>query len=190
MKRLAAFALAILGTTALVPVAPAGSSCHVTYVERETPVGIESRQRTDLRAPGLAGVRLTITGRVLDERCRPLPGVLLQFWQTDAEGVYDRAGNRLHGHQYTDGRGRYSVQTIVPGTYGPRTPHIHVGFRTRGGLQGMTELYLPSTVRAYGMDVGTLNARDGWFDERNVLRLGPRRGNGYAATFDFVFARR
>jgi hypothetical protein len=38
------------------------------------------------------------------------------------------------------------------------------------------------------MHVGALNAHDRRFQPALTVRLGPRRGNHYAASFDFVIA--
>jgi hypothetical protein len=51
-----------------------------------------------------------------------------------------------------------------------------------------TELYFPASLRAYGMDVGRLNRRARSFKQALTVRLGPRRGNDYRASFDFVIA--
>jgi protocatechuate 3,4-dioxygenase beta subunit len=58
---------------------------------------------------------------VLTPDCRPLAGARVDFWQADGNGVYDNDGYRLRGYQVTDGRGRYRLETVVPGRYEPRT---------------------------------------------------------------------
>ena len=40
-------------------------------------------------APTTAGEVILVTGRVLDLSGNPLPGAAVEFWQTDARGVYD-----------------------------------------------------------------------------------------------------
>ncbi len=42
--------------------------------------------------------------------CKPLAGVLLDFWQADEKGRYDNSGFRLRGHQFSDSEGRYRVR--------------------------------------------------------------------------------
>ena len=59
-----------------------------------------SPERTTLVEPGLGGIPLTITGRVVTSGCLPIAGALLDFWQADHNGQYDTAGFRLRGHQY------------------------------------------------------------------------------------------
>jgi protocatechuate 3,4-dioxygenase beta subunit len=61
------------------------------------------------------GVRLTVSGYVLGRACKPVPGVLLDFWQADTNGAYDMSGFAFRGHQFTDQSGSFSLTTIVPG---------------------------------------------------------------------------
>ena len=102
-----------------------------------------SPQRTSLLEPGTAGTKLTITGQVFARGCRPLASAWLDFWQADAQGRYDNAGYRLRGHQVTDGAGRYTLLTVMPGEYPGRTPHIHVKVKAPNGPMLTTQLYFP-----------------------------------------------
>ena len=45
------------------------------------------------RAP--RGERIAIAGYVLDDRCRPTLRSLVEIWQADENGEYDRRGFRL-----------------------------------------------------------------------------------------------
>jgi protocatechuate 3,4-dioxygenase beta subunit len=74
----------------------------------------------------MGGTRIVVTGSVLSTRCRPIPGALLDFWQSDDRGQHDNTGFRLRGHQLADDQGRYRLETVVPGLYTGRTRHIHV----------------------------------------------------------------
>jgi catechol 1,2-dioxygenase len=88
-------------------------------------------------APARRGTPLILSGTVYAADCRtPLPGALIEVWQTDARGVYgpDQESGEprccfLQGLVKTDANGRYSIQTIRPGHYrgeGPPPPaHIH-----------------------------------------------------------------
>src|SRR3982751_6043789 len=75
---------------------------------------IGSPHRESLIEPGIRGIRLQITGRVLNERGLPIPKAVLDFWQSDDEGNYDMVGDLLRGHVFADADGRYRVETIVP----------------------------------------------------------------------------
>lgn len=103
----------------------------------------DSPQRTDLTADGAPGDRMTLTGVVVDTACQPVPGVLLDFWQCDGNGVYDNDGYKLRGHQYTDADGAFRLVTVKPGLYPGRTRHFHVKVRPPGGEVLTTQLYFP-----------------------------------------------
>jgi protocatechuate 3,4-dioxygenase beta subunit len=137
----------------------------------------------------MAGVPLVLRGHVYDRRCRLAPHALLDFFQADSHGRYDRNEIRLHGHQFTDARARYVLRTIVPNHYLRRPPHIHVKVQAPYGPVLATQLFFPATLRAYGMRVGSLNAHDRtWRRTKGALVVHLRRRTrfGYAATFDFV----
>lgn len=124
----------------------------------------------------MEGTRLVLAGSVLTRTCRPIPGALVDFWQADDAGQYDNRGHRLRGHQFTDERGNYRLETIVPGLYPGRTRHIHVKVQAASGPLLTTQLYFAGEPR---------NARDRIFNRALVMR-GPERNDGGGATFDFV----
>ncbi|MFJ7073666.1 dioxygenase [Streptomyces sp. NPDC098781] len=150
----------------------------------------ESPQRTKVITPGITGVPLTLRGVVYDPDCDPLADTLLEFWQTDHNGDYDTSGFSLRGHQYTNARGEYRLDTIIPrdywGRWGRRTPHIHVRAQAPGGPLFITQLYFPDDTRAYGRDFALLNARDQLLNRACVVALEARDDGGYDGTFDFV----
>lgn len=135
-----------------------------------------SPRRRSLIEPGTTGTRLLLTGVVVTTGCKPLARALLEFWQADARGVYDNAGYHLRGHQLTDARGRFRLETVVPGAYRGRTRHIHVKVQAPGQPVLTTQLYFPGEPR---------NRADGIFDPELLVRLSksPRR---WTAGFDFV----
>lgn len=108
------------------------------YYKPDTP------QRNSLLEEGMSGMRLILVGYVLDQNCQPLPNAWLDFWQADTNGEYDNAGYRLRGHQFTDGQGRYYLETVLPGLYASRPiEHIHVKVRPEGGGEVTSQLYFP-----------------------------------------------
>jgi protocatechuate 3,4-dioxygenase beta subunit len=135
-----------------------------------------SPERASLLETGVDGTRLILTGRVLDSACQPIGGALLDFWQADADGEYDNQGIKLRGHQFTDAKGRYRLETIVPGLYSGRTRHIHVKAQPRRGAVLTTQVYFPGEPANQG---------DALFDSRLLMRVSAaadrRRGR-----FDFV----
>jgi protocatechuate 3,4-dioxygenase beta subunit len=105
------------------------------------------------------GQRIIVHGRVLDERNRPVPGVLIEVWQANAGGRY-RHRNEGYlapldpnfggcGRTITDDDGRYSFRTVQPGPY-PwpngvndwRPAHIHFSVFGHGFAQRLiTQMY-------------------------------------------------
>jgi protocatechuate 3,4-dioxygenase beta subunit len=108
------------------------------YYKANTP------ERTSLYEEGMQGKKLILVGYVLNNDCFPIPGVWLDFWQADANGEYDNEGYTLRGHQFTDNKGRYYLETILPGEY-PQRPieHIHVKLQAPNGEVVTTQLYFP-----------------------------------------------
>ena len=172
------------GATSTAESAPGAASTSAARCSRNrTPAQTEgpyfragSPARASLAESGMRGTRLVLTGRVLTSGCRGLDGVRLDFWQANAQGVYDNSGYRLRGHQSTDARGRFRLTTIVPGEYAGRTEHIHVKVAPRGGSTLTTQLYFPRAAR---------NDEDGIFDSDLLMRVRDAAG-GKQATFDFV----
>ncbi|MET3950615.1 intradiol ring-cleavage dioxygenase [Arthrobacter sp. UYEF36] len=79
------------------------------------------------------GVPLTVTLTLLDNAagCTPLAGAAVYAWHCDKDGKYSMydAGlkneNYLRGVQEADTNGQVTFQTIFPGAYSGRWPHIH-----------------------------------------------------------------
>ena len=133
-----------------------------------------SPERTNLLEPGMKAPSMRILGQVVDAACRPVPGALLDFWQSDDRGRYDNQGYLLRGHQYANAKGEFRLDTLVPGEYPGRTPHFHVKVQRRNGPVLTTQLYLPNHPR---------NMRDFLFDPRLVLTS---RGSEFQ--FQFVLS--
>jgi protocatechuate 3,4-dioxygenase beta subunit len=135
-----------------------------------------SPKRTSLLESGMAGTRLVVAGMVLTRGCRPVANALVDFWQCDDAGNYDNSGYHLRGHQFTDARGVYRLETIVPGVYPGRTRHIHVKVQAPRQPVLTTQLYFPDERR---------NDRDRIFDPELLLRM-TNAANGRQGKFDFV----
>ena len=105
------------------------------------------------------GQRIIVYGKVLDERGRGVPGVLLEFWQANAGGRYRHKKDGYIaaldpnfggcGRTFTGEDGSYSFRTIKPGAYpwpnGPnewRPAHIHFSVFGHGFAQRLiTQMY-------------------------------------------------
>jgi len=117
----------------------------------------------------MGGKKLILAGQVLNADCLPIPHVLIDFWQADANGEYDNTGYTLRGHQYSDNKGRYYLETVFPGIYSSRPiRHIHVKVTSPSGAVLTTQLYFPEQP----VDGLTVKLED--------------RGNYYLAIFNFV----
>lgn len=137
-----------------------------------------SPRRASLLDSDVTGPRLVVAGLVLSTDCRPVAGAVVDFWQADDLGAYDNEGYRLRGHQLTDERGRYRLETVVPGNYPGRTRHIHVRVQASGQPALTTQLYFPGEPR---------NQRDGIFDPALVMKIEDTPA-GKVGAFDFVLA--
>ncbi|MFG2872198.1 carbohydrate-binding protein [Streptomyces sp. NPDC048338] len=132
--------------------------------------------RTSLLEPGTPGTRLTVTGYVFGLACKPIGGVLMDFWQADVNGAYDNTGYRFRGHQFTDSTGAFALTTVVPGLYPGRTRHIHVKVQAPGRPVLTTQLYFPGEPR---------NNTDTIFDPRLLMTVRDA-GGAKEAAYDFV----
>ena len=135
-----------------------------------------SPQRASLLDPATKGTRIVVAGLVLSTSCKPVAGALLDFWQCDDSGDYDNSSYRLRGHQFTDGGGRYRLETIVPALYPGRTRHIHVKVQAPDCPAVTTQIYFPGEPQ---------NESDFLF-RRELLMAMSDVGDVKAGRFDFV----
>lgn len=179
-----------------LPVIPAARTRAFAQADPELPLTLECRdgdeptlereagpffkpyspRNRELYADAIGGDRMTVAGFVLDKRCRPLAGSLVEIWHADENGRYDSVGFRLRGHQFTDAQGRWWFNTIVPARYPGRTRHFHFKVQRPGGRVLTTQLYFPGEPG---------NAGDGLFHETLLLDM-KQTGDGRFGRFDFV----
>jgi protocatechuate 3,4-dioxygenase beta subunit len=168
-----------LGVAAAAPSAATAAACNGFGVTPGQIGGTHFRSspvRHSVIVAGTRGTRITLSGYVLTSACRAIRGARIDFWQADASGAYDDTGVRLRSHQFTDVRGHYWLQTILPGPYANRTRHFHVTVRARGERAVTTMLYVPGVA---------LNAHDPFYDRRLLVRLRIVQ-HTFQARFDFV----
>jgi protocatechuate 3,4-dioxygenase, beta subunit len=123
--------------------------------------GLLDNDLTKQHAGEPLGERIIVTGRVLDSSGRPVPGALVEIWQTNAAGRYihlrDQHPAPLDpnftgaGRVLTGADGRYRFVTIKPGAYpwrnhenAWRPAHIHFSvFGTAFTQRLVTQMYFP-----------------------------------------------
>lgn len=124
-------------------------------------IGPDDSDLTHQNGDEAQGERIIVSGRVLDEDGRAIPGALVEIWQTNAAGRYrhrvDQHGAPLDpnftgcGRVLTDGEGIYRFVTIKPGAYpwqnhpnAWRPAHIHFSLFGAGLLSRLvTQMYFP-----------------------------------------------
>ena len=151
------------------------------------------------RRPDEKGERLLITGRVLSADGTPLPGAMLDIWQSDADGRYsgfsDLPAGILRGKVITGPEGRFELRTIAPAPYtvphdGPfgrllaacgwhpwRPAHIHLIVTAGEHEPLITQLYLGTSDYLDSDIAGAV---------KDSLIVHPTRHGGQL-TFDYEF---
>ena len=142
------------------------------------------------------GTPLALRFTVVDaSSCRRLSDATVEIWHADAAGVYSgvsgNGGNFLRGVQRTNASGVARFDTIFPGWYRGRTPHIHMKVFVSGDEVHTGQVFFRPAVtkRIYGTGVyrsrgqaDTSNSADGIYrsaGERALCSL-TRKGSGYA----------
>jgi protocatechuate 3,4-dioxygenase, beta subunit len=124
-------------------------------------IGERENDLTSQHAGAPLGERIIVSGRILDEDERPIPGALVEIWQANAAGRY-RHKRDTHdapldanftgcGRSISDAEGRYRFVTIKPGAYpwqnhhnAWRPAHIHFSLFGAGLLSRLvTQMYFP-----------------------------------------------
>jgi protocatechuate 3,4-dioxygenase beta subunit len=144
-----------------------------TGADIEGPYYVAGSLETATLGPGA----LTLRGAVMDARCQPLPGAMVDVWQADETGAY--ANDRYRAKQRAGADGSYQFQTTKPGNYlnGPqyRPAHIHLKASAPGFRSLTTQLYFPDDP---------YNGIDPWFEAARLVSME----SGAAARFDVVLA--
>ncbi|ADB51644.1 intradiol ring-cleavage dioxygenase [Conexibacter woesei] len=175
----------------------AAATCVLTPELTEGPFWVPSTpQRRDVTA-GQRGAALRLRLRVQDAAtCRPLPRADVEIWHANAAGAYSGVDGDtrvwLRGHQVADRGGIVVFDTIYPGWYTGRTPHVHVKVHVGGREVHTGQLFFPDRVSrlVYARGVyaprggaDTTNPDDGIYlqagGSRAVLALRTIGGSGW-----------
>lgn len=97
------------------------------------------------------GEPLVVRGRVWGfDTKKPLADAILDVWQANSKGFYDNSFRgkppkkgvfKYRARMRTDETGYYEFETIKPGGYSFRTPHIHYIVSRRGYQTVVTQLF-------------------------------------------------
>jgi protocatechuate 3,4-dioxygenase beta subunit len=168
---------------------PNGKVCILTPEATAGPFYFDPKLVRAAIAEGKAGVPLALTLKVVDaETCAALSHVRIDVWHCDGLGAYSGYARQetgsakgetfLRGTQFTGGDGRVAFDTIYPGWYPGRTPHIHFKVILDDKDLVTGQLYFPDSVsnRVYAthspyrerkQERDTMNANDFIFLEQN-----------------------
>jgi protocatechuate 3,4-dioxygenase alpha subunit len=186
------------------PSQTAGPYVHIGLIPNQAGFDIFANNfGGDIAAPGVAGERITIEGRILDASGNAAKDVLVETWQANAAGRYHHPADRqdkpldqsFRGWARTGTdfeTGLYRIRTIKPGAVAGRrgrktmAPHISFWIAARGINIGLS-------TRMYFGDEAAANADD---PVLNIIEPAPRRQTLIAArsersgevlyTFDIV----
>ena len=152
-----------------------------------------------------------ITIQNLNNSCNGLEGALVDIWHCDAGGNYSEYGGSgmqstnytnvhfLRGRQTTDANGLVTFESIYPGWYSGRAPHIHVHvYNASGKSLLVTQIAFPEAISkvvyaqgAYAShgQADTTNARDNVFGDGVATEMSTVTGSasaGYELTHAIV----
>lgn len=154
------------------------------------------------------GEVIRVSGRVLDDACRPVEGALVDLWQADSQGRYRHPADpnpaqpdpnfQGWGQAVTDAQGRFAFRTIKPAAYplrfldgapddsaGYRTPHIHFRISRRGYTELSTQMYFAGEALN---DADIVLKRVPPAERPRVVIVGQRSANGEPPVYAFDIA--
>lgn len=192
---------ALFGARALIDgrTTPAAAACVLSPEVTAGPYYVANHLTRRNITEGRPGLPLFLHVTVLDaSSCKPIRSADVEVWHADAAGAYSGVGGAstrfLRGHQRTDAHGRVRFDTIYPGWYRGRTPHIHLKVHVGGRVVHTGQVffsdavsdavYRTSAYRSHGQP-DTTNGRDmiyaqaGGSSARLKLTRRSGSGNGY-----------
>lgn len=148
------------------------------------------------------GERLVLTGQVQTTAGAPIENAELDFWQCNADGLYDvqlpGAEPRYRGRLRTGADGRYEVGTIVPPPYEVKKDGPVGGLLERLGRHAFRPAHIHCRVSAQGyrpLTTMVFFEGDPWLGDDTIGADKPsltlsldRTGDVTRANFDFVLA--
>lgn len=154
------------------PAQAASKSCSPTQAIEEGPYYLSSTPTRSDVTDGQAGKPITITFKVVDTRCKPIPGARVDIWFANANGIYSgvanrgddlgagvNSGNFLRGTQFANKNGIVTFKGIYPGWYPARTIHIHEKIWVKKKEVLTTQTYFTDAQNAVVMSQAPYNSR-------------------------------
>ncbi len=192
------------------PLITGAGVCRIMPEVTEGPFYVDPKLvRADI-TEGKRGVSLDLRIQVVDAACRPIVGARVDVWHCDAQGIYSGFPNQLgdidtsgqtflRGTQNGDDEGIASFETIYPGWYPGRTPHIHFKAFPNENEVLTGQLFFPdelskdiySTVAEYGgrdLAGATFNDRDRIARQAGEAALAQMNRSGEAVSAALVVA--
>lgn len=142
----------------------------------------------------LGGTPLLVEGLVTDTAGRPLPGAVVDVWQTAPNGLYDvqdaaQPEHNLRGRFRTDEAGRYRLRTVRPVSY-PIPDDGPVGRLLRAtGRHPWRAAHIHAIVSAPGhrtLTTTIFDADDPYVDSDTVFGVKPSRVRTFRRAADGV----
>ena len=150
------------------------------------------------------GIPLALRFRVLNTNtCRVIKGAAVEIWHADGAGAYSGVSGDndtyLRGIQRTNTRGWVRFETIYPGWYRGRTPHIHMKVFVSGQEIHTGQVFMRDAIsaRVYSRGIyasrgqaDTTNSEDNIYSAAGgrallaLRRKGDRIVDGYTGTLN------
>ncbi|KAI5920402.1 aromatic compound dioxygenase [Camillea tinctor] len=117
-------------------------ACALSPDVTEGPFYVEGELMRRNIVDGQSGIPLHLKIRVKDfATCNDVQDVLVEVWHANALGTYSGTGSEhgktyLRGLQRTDNMGVVSFDTLFPGHYYMRAPHVHIAVHIAGTAEG------------------------------------------------------
>lgn len=183
---------AAYGARGLLVSDSAAAGCLLQREVTEGPFYLDlDLDRRDIRG-GRKGIPLTLRFAVVNATtCRAIRNASVEIWHADASGAYSgvagNGGTWLRGIQRTNARGQVRFETILPGWYHGRTPHIHTKVFVSGSEIHTGQVFFPPAIMrsVYGRGryaargrVSSANANDGIYRQAGARAVLGMRGRG------------
>jgi protocatechuate 3,4-dioxygenase beta subunit len=135
----------LLGLLLAAAAAAQPASCAPTKADMLGPF-----YKPDAPERSVTGQGLAVTGAVRSSKgCVPIPRAQLEWWSADDRGEYH---DELRATQRTGGDGAFRYETVSPGRYPGRPPHLHVKVSAPGHRTLVTQVYPRDGQRALASD--------------------------------------